>query len=1259
MFVKQQGRIRLFSMLAFLLLVAALAVSGNRITASLLDDYLPPLLSEQLGIPVSIEPVSARLLNLQVTTPRLVMGSRDKPAIDARDVLLTLDWPALLKGDIRFEHVEAADLLVDISRWPTGSDPWPKEYHFLDPWLPSSLNLKQGRYQPASGDPWQVQTLEVLRQTDGGMAFNWSEQRPDGELGLTLTLRSLYDLLDLARLQLDLALSGAAIEKSTVEIKLDIHPASAGGFELAASIDTPHISGKVSASNTQAWTFPATSSIKIKSLDPAQAAGLVRVMIQQGKGEELHEFLESPLPDLELPIHTSQVSIDDIHLNDEVLLETRAEIKTGEQGLIVSNLQSQGPAAIFTGSVNAGRLEAGWALTIATDIKARGDEQGIAPKYLDADWLWRSGHWRLQGSGNTWESLLYQLEGELALKGSHRGTQDTPVEIKTQLKSGTDAFAMDAIHARIGDNQFTGSLSLSGDKRKRLALKLRGDELDLRFLFSERGAKPTQGLPIPEYLGLFTKVDVNWDVDIGALRFPALTVKKLKVAYDRTPELARLTASAHGARAGKLGVELKARGSASGKTSLNASVALEKLDLRTLFDDREGGSLFKSRSSGQLTLSSHGDSVPALFEQLKGSATLTIAIGEDDKSIEQLSLKSDAALVVEKDTILGVSLSGLKIDSLDQDLTGTLSMVAGRSPWIVAKLKAERLDLDHIAEWAPKSAADVDQRDLLQVLRDLGPISVSMDTSSLRWLNTPVSDLHLSLLSGRDSFSVEKLDLKTTYGQAEASMSLNWIQDIAHLKGAGTLRDFEFDHFLGKTRPEEQVPVSGSLELNSQGTTFLQLAHNLAGQVSLLSSEQPQVGQNPRRKLELSFRREGDVYDIDLAELRREESYLQGKLRYHDAARPEIDITISGGNLQLAPWEQTAEAGAEEEKSSTDRGTLTGIARTSGRLARRVLEAPIRMFSESSDSTPGDRYFSDDPLDLDFLNKVDGSLTATLEAINGEAGESKNVVLSGTLREGKLEMEAKGAELNGGPSAIKASLDWASPDRPASFQSTFEGVYSSPRREGSPNSGFVSLTSRGSSQAELAANLDGQVFLKLGPGPLGVTGLAFLTSDLSTGMIRRLIPGSEKQTPELRCAVTVAQFQDGMMVTPYGYAAQTRRANLIGRMQVDLKQETLRLQFDSRSRSGVGISVGNVFSNTIVIEGPLTKPSVKPRTTGLLWRGWAAVMTAGMSIIGESVVKRALAAKDPCSDIFKEIQKTECSSQSLLSGSAMVCPAAG
>jgi hypothetical protein len=212
--------------------------------------------------------------------------------------------------------------------------------------------------------------------------------------------------------------------------------------------------------------------------------------------------------------------------------------------------------------------------------------------------------------------------------------------------------------------------------------------------------------------------------------------------------------------------------------------------------------------------------------------------------------------------------------------------------------------------------------------------------------------------------------------------------------------------------------------------------------------------------------------------------------------------------------------------------------------------------------------------------------------------------------------------------------------------------------KGLPRSGYVAISSQGENQAELAANVSGAVYLEIGAGPLDYSKLMLLTADVATSAFHTLIPGVDKQQQQLECAVTLGIFKDGIGVTPYGYAARTGQANLVGHIELNLQKEILHMNFSSSSRHGMGISVGNVFSNTVEIEGPLTDPKIIPNTTGLLWRSWAAVLTGGLSVVGESVLKRALASENPCDSVQKHMRKKFCGTPEATGAPALVCPAA-
>ena len=64
-----------------ILAMIALGLGGNFLIGRTLDAELGALLTRELGIRVTLAPIKANLLKLTASSPKLVMGDPDKPAL--------------------------------------------------------------------------------------------------------------------------------------------------------------------------------------------------------------------------------------------------------------------------------------------------------------------------------------------------------------------------------------------------------------------------------------------------------------------------------------------------------------------------------------------------------------------------------------------------------------------------------------------------------------------------------------------------------------------------------------------------------------------------------------------------------------------------------------------------------------------------------------------------------------------------------------------------------------------------------------------------------------------------------------------------------------------------------------------------------------------------------------------------------------------------------------------------------------------------
>jgi hypothetical protein len=583
--------------------------------------------------------------------------------------------------------------------------------------------------------------------------------------------------------------------------------------------------------------------------------------------------------------------------------------------------------------------------------------------------------------------------------------------------------------------------------------------------------------------------------------------------------------------------------------------------------------------------------------------------------------------------------------------------VAGRVPWIIADLESDMLNVTSLLALLPKSSEEADDSDLLTSLKGLGPAQISLNAKSLTMTDVELSDVKFDVVSGTDDIDLKQFDFVTQNGNLKSQAKITWKDKHATLEGTAALSNVDLDQFLIRSKDVEHVPVSGSAKLHSEGSNVGELLGNMTGYIDLHDGNPQQPGSpQGRRNLELKATRLQDGVQAEISTLQWGKTELSGSIRYYRTSTPMLEVNIHSGTLSLLPWEN-AYLDTEKEKADKKSSTSLGsAAKSSADFVGDVLLTPMRFIAGGDEAKSGDKLFSSDPLPLDDLKNFNMNITAQLDALISTAIKAKELSVTGSLKNGKLDLKASSGELGQGTADISVALDTNPTPPTLNVTSHFENVHGLDDRNTYPRSGYVSLQSQGQSQAELAANASGLVYIELGKGPFDYANAALFTDSISTTVFSTLIPGIERETPELKCGITVALFEDGQGVTPYGFAARTNQANLLGKFEVDLGKETLRANLDSRGRQGAGISVGSVFSNTIKISGSLGDPRIVPNATGLLWRGGAAFMTVGLSVVGESLVKRVLASKDPCPPIRKLIVEDLCPKNTLAAASEMVCP---
>lgn len=1249
--------LRLLSLLILLLLIVR---GSEAVLEAILDNELPPLLTEELGLPVRIAPLRADIFSLTAMTDRLEMGEPDRLSVDARDVRVKLNWSDLLRGEIRLVAGDGRELMLDISAWPEDDDPPSEDYANLEQWLPSMLDVGLVRYRREDGTEIEFHDARWRRAGEDrdNASLAWQSRFPTGRLDFDVDLASLDDFLWLRRFDANLTLSTDIPELPISELALAIQPGGGRVYDLSLAGNLAGLPMELSASGSEAWSLPDRSQTRAEVVDVGTIGKLVQLFVADGKEDAYEGELATTLPAIDLPRHKAQLDIDELRIGKEMLHNVGFRLTTTGSYLAATRIRASGLYGDLLGSAAVASSEGSWEVALAADLTARAADKGLLARYVESHWYARQGRIRLKSRGTTTAELLDDLNGALNLTGAHRGDEEVPVAITAKLDGSPDRFALEQITLQLGDASIEGQLEVSTQGDKYINLTARGDELDLAFLSEESEEISEPGAAVPTFLTWLPGYRVTADLSAEALQVTDVWLRDFKTSLDRGTDVGKVLVAGTGPTGGSLEIELGYQRADQDRVDTTIDFRLNRLQLNEFFGLDRGA--FDSRTSGTIALKGQGNDVRSVIENSRGRADLDVEMRSDSdwsrpsKDFELIDFTGQTRLVLEGDSIVGIVLEQIDIDSLEQDLTGSLSLIVTREPVMVADLTSERLNIDRIVDLIPTSTEEVDDSGFLEALRDASPGQITLRVDTLTWLDRNFDNLELVLDSKPGYFAIERLDLGHRGARLSGATTLDWIdpQTVrmdadASITALRLLEVLDIDE--QRLRGNLSAPLAGQLRLQSEGQTLERLLLALSGEL-LLENTDPNAEDTER--LDITFERLPDGGLINFRELKVAGSDIRGSLRTTAGEPTRYVLDLAGGTLDVQPWTMARKETTREENDSS------GPVQQTADVARNLAGFAGRMFGANNEPTaPGERLFDSEPFDLTVLEELDLEIRGKLGRIYSGALVAEDFEVDALVGRSQIKLVANAAQVNGGPLSLDFRFDGRQTPIPVTLEVKGEGVHRRPEQATYPTSMHAILKSSGISEAELAANLNGQIYLELGRGPIDYRGLAFITADAATSMFRALIPGARDRVPEVRCGATFVQFTDGVGITPYGYAVRTRSANLLGGLEVNLADEQIRVRFRSRSREGVGISIGNAFSGSVELAGPLSDPRVVPNTPGLLVRGWAAFMTAGLSVLGESVFNRMLASDDPCGDVQREIRRDLCSSDQLLSGSPLACPA--
>ena len=353
-------------------------------------------------------------------------------------------------------------------------------------------------------------------------------------------------------------------------------------------------------------------------------------------------------------------------------------------------------------------------------------------------------------------------------------------------------------------------------------------------------------------------------------------------------------------------------------------------------------------------------------------------------------------------------------------------------------------------------------------------------------------------------------------------------------------------------------------------------------------------------------------------------SDLAGSLQYQPGAPGKLNATLHARKLDIR---FLAEAFDKQLVQDTDVSSSSGQLESNMPLTRAQLDA---------------RLIPETPLQLDWLSDIEGRLAVAVDEVIARRdlrsrGEfvfrladnrlvSEKMAWDGDFSSGdatlELENLSPGVRLNLQLQSHRLPLFWILTGNPQAEQ---ESDYR------------VAITGSGATVRELAGSLDGNIIIRGGGGQVNNRGLDLFFGDAFGEIFTRIDPSVQQKTyTEMICHAGGLEFDSGLVRINPGVVLRTEGLDIALGGGFSLRDESLNMVFNTRSRKGLGISASKAVTPYLKLGGNFSHPRLGVNAKGVVVSGGAAVLTGGLSILAEGMWDRWVATSvNPCEALFE------------------------
>ncbi len=452
----------------------------------------------------------------------------------------------------------------------------------------------------------------------------------------------------------------------------------------------------------------------------------------------------------------------------------------------------------------------------------------------------------------------------------------------------------------------------------------------------------------------------------------------------------------------------------------------------------------------------------------------------------------------------------------------------------------------------------------------------------------------------------------------------------------------QIDSLSDKLLPDEPLSVKGSIVLADDSIQFNKVVAAITG-VQLTTQGMVEIESGlvkldsevtvdrlnrlgpelPEQPLEVSTELTIDKNQIDISDYQAKvgDSDISGSANIELGDELGIKAQVTSKSLDLTPFFPVS-----EDVPAND--SVAPVAQSA--VDHRVTSSYI---------------FDETPLPLDVLRTLNMTLDADIDALTLHDVNITDLKIMADAHNGSLTLSNSFSGFLGG--YFENTVNVATSDEQADieFDAKVRDIRivplsgkNIPKEEIPVTNLNIHLKSTGATPRALASNLDGDVVVNQGAGKVNNELIQRFSGDVLSQLFTALNPFSQKQKyTNWQCSLFALNFKSGFGRIK-GFLLQSDQLMVVGGGNINLNNETLDIVFNTKPRTGVGVSADMFVTPFVKLGGTLAQPSVGLNKKGVVLSGGAAFLTGGMSFLYTGLMDRATANADRCGEAQAAIE---------------------